>query len=86
MPGAQDEDVLSFAVAAPGGGIVLHLVEVECGKDVRGGHGPAGVAGFGQANHTQDVPAHLRGNDLEFLVGFSHNYIVVINNRRFNMR
>ena len=72
VTGAQDEHVLSLAIACPGGGILVHLVEIQGGEDVRAAHGTARMSALCHAHHAQDIPAYLCGNLLEFFVCFSH--------------
>ena len=44
VPGGDDECVLPLGAASPGGGIVLHFVEIECGHHVRDAERAARVA------------------------------------------
>ena len=62
MPGGNDECVLTFGVAPPACRVLLHFVEIEGGHNVGDAERPARMPGLCGGNHTDDVPADLRGD------------------------
>ena len=79
VSGGEDEHILSLAVAAPGGRVVLHHVGIQDREDVCAGHGTARMPGFRQADHPENIPADLRGEVFQLVVGMHSSEIIVTN-------
>ena len=55
----DDEQVLTFAAAGPGGRVVVHFAEIKCCHHVGDAQRASRVAGFGCGDHPYDVSADL---------------------------
>ena len=62
MSCGKDENVLTFAVALPGLGIVVHYLEIKGRHHVGDAHRSARVTGLRGRDHPYDVPADLGGD------------------------